>query len=120
MSTNNETKWLVRALVTLAKRHLADANATPEVQAGEWPAGQEWNELGNTSQHSFMRRAREEAGIPHEEYRALIEAATMESGDLDAIWRELERPNVQAQPDAQALLRGSAGAPGSASVPTEK
>ena len=30
MNTNNETKWLVRALVTLAKRHLADANATPE------------------------------------------------------------------------------------------
>ncbi len=97
MSTNNETKWLVRALVTLAKRHLADANATPEVQSGEWPAGQEWHELGHTSQHAFMRSAREEAGIPHAEYRALIEAATMESDELDAIWQELERPNGQGQ-----------------------
>jgi len=95
MSTNNETKWLVRALVTLAKRHLAEANATPEVQAGNWPAGQEWNELGHTSQHAFMHRAREEAGIPHAEYRELIEAATMDSDELDAIWLELERPNAQ-------------------------
>ena len=94
MSTNNETKWLVRALVTLAKRHLADANGTPEALAGEWPAGQEWNELGHTSQHSFMHRAREEAGIPHDEYRALIEAATMDSDELDAIWQELEMPNA--------------------------
>ena len=93
---NNETKWLVRALVTLAKRHLADANSTPEVQAGEWPAGQEWSQLGHTSQHAFMRRAREEAGIPHDEYRALIEAATLadDGEELDAIWQELETPNV--------------------------
>lgn len=91
MSTNNETKWLLRALVALAKRSLAEANATPEVQAGEWPAGQEWHELGHTSQHAFMHRAREEAGIPHEDYRALIEAATMGSDELDAIWVELLR-----------------------------
>lgn len=97
MSINNETKWLVRALVTLAKRHLADANATAEVQAGNWPAGQEWHELGHTSQHAFMHSAREEAGIPHAEYRALIEAATMESDELDAIWLELERPNDGAK-----------------------
>ena len=89
MSTNNETKWLLRALVALAKRSLAEANATPEVQAGEWPAGQEWHELGHTSQHAFMHRAREEAGIPHDGYRALIETATMGGDELDAIWDEL-------------------------------
>jgi hypothetical protein len=94
MATSNETKWMLRALVTLAKRILAEANATPEVQAGEWPAGQEWHELGHTSQHAFMHMAREEAGIPHEEYRALIEAATMESDELDGVWNELLRSNA--------------------------
>jgi hypothetical protein len=94
MSTNNETKWMLRALVTLAKRILAEANAAPEAQSGEWPAGQEWHELGHTSQHAFMSMAREQAGIPHNEYRELIEAATMESGDLDEIWESLLRPNT--------------------------
>lgn len=85
--------WLVRALVTLAKRELADANAT----CGEcWPAGQEWHELGHTSQHAFMHRAREASGIPHVEYRELIEAAmsTDEAEALDALWTELERTNT--------------------------
>lgn len=85
--------WLVRALVALAKRELADANATC---GDNWPAGQEWHELGHTSQHSFMHRAREAAGIPHAEYRALIEAVmnTDEAEALDALWTELERPNA--------------------------
>lgn len=85
-------EWLVRALVTLAKRELADANATC---GDRWPAGQEWHELGHTSQHAFMRRAREAAGIPHAEYRTLIEAvmSTDEAEALDALWTELERPN---------------------------
>lgn len=93
---NNETKWLIRALVTLAKRNLADANATPEVIGGEWPAGQEWYELGNTSQHAFMRCARDEAGIPHDEYRALIEEAMMndEGDELDSLWRELDEQHT--------------------------
>ncbi|MDD5371684.1 MAG: hypothetical protein PHQ40_21595, partial [Anaerolineaceae bacterium] len=73
MGTNNETKWLVRALVALAKRHLADANS--EAQDGEWPAGHGWRDLSISSQHIFMHQAREEAGIPHAEYEALIEAA---------------------------------------------
>lgn len=90
----NETKWLLRALVCLAKRNLADANATPEVRSGDWPAGQEWHQLGHTSQHTFMRRATAEAGIPHDEYRALIESACEVDieGELDKIWDELERP----------------------------
>lgn len=86
--------WLVRALVTLAKRDLASANATC---GDDWPAGQQWHELGHTSQHAFMHRAREAAGIPHDEYRTLIEAvmATDEAEALDALWTELERPNAE-------------------------
>lgn len=99
MALSNETKWLVRALVTLAKYHLRDANASC---GDDWPAGQEWNELGHTSQHAFMRAAREDAGIPHEEYRALIEAALMadDDGELDAIWRELDTHNVGGEAHA--------------------
>ena len=83
--------WLVSSLVALAKRILAEANATPEVQAGDWPAGQKWHQLGNTSQHAFMHRAREEAGIPHDGYRALINAAMDDNADeLEDLWRELE------------------------------
>lgn len=83
--------WLVSSIVALAKRILAEANATPEVQAGDWPAGQKWHQLGNTSQHAFMHRAREEAGIPHDGYRALINAAMDDNADeLEDLWRELE------------------------------
>lgn len=91
---NNETKWLVRTLIALAKLNLADVNANREGE-NDWPAGQEWNELGHTSQHIFMYMAREEAGIPHNEYRAMIEASVMadENGELDAIWREMDTPN---------------------------
>lgn len=89
---NNETKWLLRSLITLAKRHLAEANKTPEVINGDWPAGQEWNELVHTSQHIFMHRAREEAGIPHDAYRAMIEKSVMEDDDLDKIWKEMLVP----------------------------
>lgn len=46
---------------------------------------------------AFMCAAREEAGIPHAEYRELIEDVAMadDLGDLKAIWAEMERPNVK-------------------------
>lgn len=95
---NNETKWMLRALIALAKRKLADANESRENE-GDWPAGKEWHELGDTSQHAFMSAAREEAGIPRAEYRELIEDVAMNDslGDLDAIWEEMERPNGVGQ-----------------------
>lgn len=90
-------EWLVRALVELAKRELAKANQT----CGDcWPAGQEWNELGPSSQHAFMHRAREAAGIPHEQYRDLIAIATMgpDADSLDALWTELDKPLAAPNP----------------------
>jgi hypothetical protein len=44
-----------------------------------------------------MYGARTEAGIPHAEYRALIEAImkTGEGGALDALWAELESKRKQ-------------------------
>lgn len=93
---NSETKFLLRALIALAKRKLADANANRE-EENDWPAGQEWNELGGSSQHSFMSAARAEAGIPDDEYRAIIDAAMIadDKEDLDAIWNEMDVPNAK-------------------------
>ncbi|WP_143288864.1 hypothetical protein [Burkholderia pseudomallei] len=88
---NIETQWLLRSLIALAKRKLADANANRDGE-NSWPAGQAWNELGGSSQHAFLRAALEEAGIPHDQYRELIDRATESDVDgvLDAIWSELD------------------------------
>ena len=64
---------LVRALIALSKRILADANEKRESERA-WPCGQSWGDLAGSSQNIFMRAAREEAGIPHDEYRAIIES----------------------------------------------
>ena len=84
-------EWLLRALISLAKRKLADAN-NARVEQGDWPAGQEWGGLGHTSQHTFMRAACAEAGIPYEEYRALIKTTMMEDSQdrLYVAWEEFE------------------------------
>lgn len=68
---------MFRALVALAKRNLADANANREDERS-WPAGQEWTDLAGSSQAIFMARARDEAGIPHDAYRELVQACPPE------------------------------------------
>lgn len=86
---SNETKWLVRAIVALAKRELADLNA---VCGDSWPAGQEWHDLVGSSQSILMHRARERAGIPHDEYLEFIRA--VDDDDINELWAELERSQV--------------------------
>lgn len=83
--------WLVRALVALAKRKLSEANES----CGEcWPAGQQWNELGGSSQHAFMRAALSESGIPDAEYREMIDDLLSKdtNGEFDSLWKELDVP----------------------------
>lgn len=90
-----QLEWALRALVCLAKRCLKDANDSREDE-NEWPAGQEWRELSHTSQHSFMRRAREECGIPHKEWNDAMEKAVIEGGqDLVPVWEEFEKESTQ-------------------------
>lgn len=91
MNDNTAALWLIRALVALAKKELAERNLTC---GKEWPAGQAWNELGATSQHAFMRAARERAGIPHDQYRQLVEQilAGPDAEAFDALWCELDTP----------------------------
>lgn len=84
-------EWALKAMICLAKRCLKDTNESRENE-NDWPAGQAWNGLGNTSKHSFMRMAREECGVPHEEWKAAIKKAILEDGqDLDVIWSDLNR-----------------------------
>lgn len=49
----------------LAKRILADWNRD-RVATREWPAGQEWDGLGQTSHETLWSAARKEAGLPPE------------------------------------------------------
>lgn len=82
-----KVEWFLRALIALAKEELAKANKDHN---GNWPAGQEWHELNGTSQSVFMHKARERAGIPHEEYLAWIRSYTGPE-DIEDIWRRAER-----------------------------
>ena len=81
-------KMLVRALVAIAKSELSKANDNRE-ESSDWPAGQSWGDLGNSSQSAFMRTARDIAGIDHDEYRNLI--IENDSDELDDLWTELEK-----------------------------
>lgn len=67
-STQEETnfRWAYAAIQELAKIELAKMNK--EVEGGEWPAGQEWHELGNSSRSIFMHKARDLLGINHKEF----------------------------------------------------
>jgi hypothetical protein len=49
----------------LAKRILADWNAQRE-HPRDWPCGQTWDQLGQTSHETFWSAARKEAGLPTE------------------------------------------------------
>ncbi len=99
---SNEAIWLLRALVTLAKLELAEANAT----CGEdWPGGQQWHQLVGSSQSIFMHRARDKAGIPHDEYLKFVRS--VDDDDINDLWAELARPSTaetaSRRPDTERL-----------------
>jgi len=63
--------WLYRTLIIRAKRILAEDNAKLE-NPRDWPCGQAWEQLVSTSKSIFMHKAREEAGIPHDEFLKVV------------------------------------------------
>jgi len=81
---------LVRAYLAvetaLAKRILADRNRANR-ERGEprnWPAQQEWDELGQTSHETFWSAARKEAGLPTEgafKNEVILGASSPSSGE---------------------------------------
>jgi len=74
-------RWAYAAVVALAKERLREANEARESPA-EWPAGQEWAALNGSSKSIFMRRAREELGIPHNEFLEGVRGGEYDVDDL--------------------------------------
>lgn len=73
-------RWAYALLVELAKVELDIANS--EAQPGEWPAGQDWAGLGGTSKSAFLQRARDRAGIDHDEFLAPVRHGLVDIEDL--------------------------------------
>jgi hypothetical protein len=73
-------RWAYALLVALAQRHLTDANSS--APAGCWPNGQKWSGLSGSSKAIFLTRAREEAGIPQDEFLAVVRSGAVEVDDL--------------------------------------
>lgn len=73
-------RWAYRLLVGLALRKLEDANKA--VGKGVWPHLQSWNDLVPSSRSVFLRQAREEVGIPHDEFLAGIRDGTYDVEDI--------------------------------------
>jgi len=71
-------RWAYSLLVVLAKEELKKAHNDD----GEWPMRQEWSQLGGTSRSVFLHRAREAAGIPHDEFLQVIRNGQVDVEDL--------------------------------------
>lgn len=69
-------------LIELAKVELESANS--EAEPGEWPAGQEWDELGGSSKAVFLARARKKTGIPDDKFLEGIRNGSYDVDDLFA------------------------------------
>lgn len=61
-------EMLYRSQLALGKKLLAERNSSRT----EWPGGQTWSELGDSSRSLFLGHARTLAGIPHETYLDLL------------------------------------------------
>lgn len=71
MSNTAHFRWAYAAVASLAVKLLEDDNKT----CGEnWPAGQSWQSLGGSSKAVYLRQARELAGIPHDQFLAVVRA----------------------------------------------
>lgn len=78
---------LLRSLIASAKVCLAETNAN-RGDPQNWPAGQEWDGLGQSSKETFMTMARERAGISTQEYREMQQQYPyLLTDDLDEIWK---------------------------------
>lgn len=60
-------RWSYQLMVAFAKELLKRMNEERKHE-NDWPAGSKWEGLGNSSKSVFLRKARELAGINHDEY----------------------------------------------------
>jgi hypothetical protein len=68
-------------MLALARQKLAEANES-RANDHDWPAGQTWSDLSNSSRSLFLKAAREEAGIPHDDFLAVIRLGKVDVSDL--------------------------------------
>lgn len=82
-------EMLLKALVALAKRNLADENSKLKKDGNLdcWPAGMKWNQMVGTSHSIFLDRARNEADIGDFIYKDIIR--TNKDIDLDELWEKI-------------------------------
>lgn len=95
---------LYRSQQALAVELLAKANQSLESE-NDWPAGQQWHELGNTSQAAFSGRARELAGIDHKAYLALLRENQDALAAADSVWQYMQ-DNLGEIPPVDELEAG--------------
>lgn len=77
-------RWAYKLLVYVAKQELKKLNAK-RVNENDWPAGQEWDELGGTSRSIFMKKARGLVGINGDEFLKPIREGKF---NVDDIWED--------------------------------
>jgi hypothetical protein len=74
-------RWAYAALVELAKVELALRNT--QVEGGEWPAGQEWEDMAGSSRAIFMIRVRDRLDIDEQQFLQPIRDDLV---DVDDLW----------------------------------
>ena len=85
--TANETEiytWFYKFLLIRAMDMLDQSNL--ERDAGSWPAGQMWHELGSSSKGTFLDRARETLGMSRGERAVQLNWIREKGMDMDDIW----------------------------------
>jgi hypothetical protein len=89
-------EWAYALMIELAVKCLDETNRT--VEPGEWPNGQEWENLVGTSRSVFLHKARQLAGINHSEWRAVIEPQ-IDDRMVD-IWDRKQQASETVRPSA--------------------
>ncbi len=83
-------RMLYKSQVALGKKELAEMNDSRENE-NDWPAGQEWNECGNSSHAIFFKKARATCGIDDSEYLGILredyDACTIAEEELEIALR---------------------------------
>ena len=67
-------RWAYRLLIALAKRCQQDEGAMHQ--------GQDWSGIVGSSHSMYLRKAREEAGIPHDEFLGIIRSGKIDVEDI--------------------------------------
>lgn len=74
-------RWAYALMIELAKDELQKANGA-RASENDWPAGQSWGDMVGSSHSIFFNKARDRAGIHHDEFLHPIRNNEIDVGDL--------------------------------------